>query len=170
MADVITDIHDEIESLIATMTIGGGYNFTWASTSVNPKDWDFAEAIQDGETLDDIFPVTLIHYGDEVVEMPSMNDFSANGQTYTNDIDFFLEVHVGASSTNTADVQINKAVGDLKKLFFNNDCLDGKAFVVLYTGHRRDTSLADAEGCAGRLVFALKVRYNQDITDPEVLA
>jgi len=165
----LTDIYDEIATLIGGMTTGGGYNFTWDSTSVNPKDFDMVEAIQSGDAFSDIFPVTLVHYGEEVVEKPSMNQLAANGQSYTNDIDFKIEVRVGASDVNTADQEINKAVSDLKKLFFNNDCLNGNSFIVLYTGHIREPFFADASGCAGRLLFNITVRYNQDITNPEVL-
>jgi len=169
MPDVITNINAEIETLIATMTTGGGYNYTWLSTSTNPKDFDFAEALV-SDDFAALFPVTLIHYGPEDVAKPTMNQLAANGRTYTNDLQFVLEVYVGADDSDVADVQINKAISDLKKLFFNEDCLNGKAFIVLYTGHRRDTAFSDAESCAGRLLFEITVRYNQDITDPEILA
>ena len=167
MPDVITNIHDEIETLLATITTGNGDNFTFQATSINPKDGDFAEAIL--TTYAAIFPLVQIKYGPEDVVKPDMNQLAANGQSYTNDIKFRIIVFLGASSTNTVDVEINKAISDLKKLFFNNDCLNGDAFIVLYTGHQRDTAFADAEGCAGRLLFDITVRYNQDITNPEVL-
>ena len=168
MPDLLTNINSELEDLLATMTTGGGYNYTWLETSINPLNRDFAEAIV--TTYAAIFPVAFIHYGPENVVKPTMSQLAANGQTYTNDIDFRLEVFLGASNADVADVQINKAISDLKKLLFNNDCLDGNAFVLLYTGHGRDTAFADAEGCAGRLFFDITIRYNQDITNPEVLA
>jgi len=168
MPDIISNIYTELETLVSSMTTAGGYNYDWLSTSVNPKDFDFAEAVV--TSYDAIWPVCLIHYGDEEVVAPTMSTLGVNGQTYTNDISFIFDVFLGASSENTADVEINKAISDLKKLIFNDDCLNGKAFIVLYVRHRRETAFADQLDWAGRLAFEITVRYSQDVTDPEILA
>ena len=171
--DVLTGIYDEIVSLMGGMTTLDGYNFNWHPTSIDPTDWDIKSAQIAGgfDQISEAYPIALIHWGDETVDTPTMNGLGVGGNAYTNDQEFILEVQVGATSSNTVDEKINKATRDLKKLFYpsQNNSLNCKSFIVLYTGTRRDVAFSDQLGCSGRFTFNILVRYSQDVNDVDQL-
>ncbi len=157
---VLTLIRSEIKTMISGMTTAGGYNFTWAA--VNPS---FFSASNISSQAASIFALV------EDNEEKNLDSFGAvNGGMYTNDVEFIISAFprptppAGVPFIDVVDEAIDLAVEDLKKLFGNKPCLNGKAFNSLYSGSRKIFTNKEDIPCF--VEFRLAVRYRQDRRDP----
>lgn len=161
---VLTLIRNEIKSMISGMTIAGGYRFTWAS--VNPSFFSMANISSQAATI-----VALVEDNEET----NLDSFGAvNGGMYTNDVEFIISAfprptpNAGVPFIDVVDDAIDLAVEDLKKLFANKPCLNGKAFNSLYSGSAK--RFTHKEDLPAFVEFKLLVRYRQDRKQPDRVA
>ena len=143
-----------IQSLIAGMTVVGGYNFDWVT--VNNRQY----AIGD-------FPRAEIYYPSE----ENLDSVSGIGsRDYTNAATF--EIHVAAKLTMSSDnpiFEINEyldyALDDLKMLFGLNPNLNGTCDSFLYRGYKREVKAVD-QFIPTKLITTWRAVYQQDRQTP----
>jgi hypothetical protein len=159
-APVLTQIRNEIKAMISAMTTAGGYRFTWAA--VNPSFFSAANLPAQSATI-----FALVEDNEET----NFDSFGAvNGGMYGNDVEFIISAFprpnppAGVPFIDVCDEAIDLAVEDLKKLFGNKPCINGKAFNSLYSGSRKVFTHKEDIPCF--VEFRLVVRYRQDRRDP----
>ena len=160
--------------MIGAMTVDGGYNFDYASTSIDPTNGNFMQSVQTGETYDDIFPVVETQVGDE---RPLFNpDNGVNGNIMLSDRDFSIVVYP-KSTTNNVDTELNKVSEDLKRLFFAdvqlrntiNEESNPVCRIAYYAGETREFTTVNLQKCEGCIIWTLTVRYGQDLDNVRTL-
>ncbi len=158
---VLTNIRNEIKSMISGMTILGGYHFDWAA--VNPSFFSAANLPSQAAAI-----FALVEDNEE----KNLDGFGAvNGGMYTNDVEFVISAFprptppTGTPYIDVCDAAIDLAVEDLKRLFGNKPCLNGKAFNSLYSGSKK--LFTNKEDIPCYVEFRLAVRYRQDRKQPQ---
>jgi len=145
--------------MIAAMRKVNGYNFDWGV--VNPSFFSMSNAAQDA-------PIVALVEDNEEKNLDSLG--AVNGGMYANDVEFIISAFprptppADTPFIDVCDDAIDLAVEDLKKLFGNKPCLNGKAFNSLYSGSKKVFTMKEDVPCF--VEFRLSVRYRQDRRDP----
>ncbi len=158
---VLSVIRAKILELIGGMLKDDGYWYDWAV--VNPSFF----SVSNGGQIPEI--VAMV----EDTEESNLDQIGAvNAGLYINDVEFLItfaprpEPPEGEPWVDHCDLAIDKGVEDLKRLFGNNPCLEGTAFVAIYTGSRKLYSGQD--DLPAWCEFKLRVRYRQDRRQPQI--
>ena len=157
MAIILTTIESEMKTLIEGMTTAN-YNYTWGTVN-NP---DMAHQT---------FPSAEIML---VREDNVDNTGGTWAQAYSNEAEFQIKVIPELSSEEeipvyAINIEYNKALDDLKKVFGINYNLNGNCLTIMYRSAERINSSAGDVFRPGHLDTRWLIRYNQDRLDPEMV-
>jgi len=157
MAIILTTIESEMKTLIEGMTTTS-YNYNWGTVN-NP---DMARQT---------FPSAEI-----MMTMETNVDDPGGGwaQAYSNEAEFQIKVIPELSAeaevpVYAINIEYNKALDDLKKLFGINYNLNGNCCSIMYRSAERINSTAGDNFRPGYLDTRWLVRYSQDRLDPETV-
>lgn len=156
--DLLTTIEYEMVKKIEGMT-EGLYHFNW--DSCNQLDVAKME-----------FPNAQIYLENEnCLDSAS----GSNNQAYFQEVTFRIEVlaRLEEECDNPRfdiNVELNKALSDLKRVFGSDYSVNGSVDTIMYTGSNREYIRNNDIFIPAKLITRWNVRYEQDRSDPDVFA
>lgn len=156
---ILTDIEEQMASMIAAMRKGDGYHYDWGSVNVSDKSlWTY--------------PAALIYIDSE----DNLDDNEgAWAQSYLQSCLFTIEVQTRlveeyAQPLFEINKELNYALDDLKRLFGTNYSISGKCDLIMYRGMRRERISIGDMFIPKRMFTQWAVQYTQDRQDPSISA
>ena len=135
----IYNIIQEIESLIDSMTIVGGYNYDW------PRPSDYTDRARYST-----FPASFVRYKSErIAESNIAVLYGFQNAEILIEIEYKITPGTSVNPKFTADLYLDKALADLRKLFRQSDAsgylpLSGEAVMSFVSSEKEDIERNDS--------------------------
>jgi len=158
MSDILSKIEDGMYDLISGITIGDGYNFDWGT-------------VNEPDTAKQTFPSA------EIV-LESENNLDETGGVwsgaYEQEAIFVIRVRTELSNevdtpAYTINIELNKALEDLKKLFGINYSVSDSCDTIMYRGMIRTVDRSNDILRPAYMDTRWRVAYTQDRTNPAII-